>query len=90
MGRQTDEMLNLIKSSSNDYGGKTIINTATTTPDDGYVFGFIMALETTVIDAVVGNITGLTSVTIPALTVIPGRFTSIKLSSGKVIAIHVK
>lgn len=67
------------------YGGDFIDDTEAHTPTSPYDYVAIQALETTVVTAV-GNITGLTSVTVPTGSIIYGEFTSITLTSGSVIA----
>ena len=75
----------LLHSSLGGFGGKYISNTDATTPDSGYVFTSIQIIEDAVV-TLVGNITGITSVSLLAGTVIYGRYTSCTLASGKVIA----
>ena len=70
---------------SGGYGGKYIDDTNATTPDTGYVFTEIYTLEATTM-TLVGNITGITSVAVPADRTIKGRYTSITLASGSVVA----
>ena len=72
-------------SSMGQSGGKYIANTDATTPETGYTFVAIQAIEDAVV-TLVGNITGITSVTLSAGSVIYGRYTSVTLASGKVIA----
>jgi hypothetical protein len=68
-------------------GGKYINDTDAVTPDDGYVF-FAVYVITTAEITLVGNIDGITSVSVPAGLTIYGRFTSCTLASGSVIAYH--
>lgn len=75
-----------IQSEMAQYGGKYITNTSTTTPVGGFVFVAIQAIEDTVINTSASNISGLTGATLLAGMTIYGRFTSITLTSGKVIA----
>ena len=73
------------ESSMGQEGGKYIATTDATTPDSGYVFTSIQVISDAVI-TLVGNITGITSVSVLAGTVIYGRYTSCTLASGSVIA----
>jgi hypothetical protein len=66
-------------------GGKYIANTDATTPETGYVFTSIYVVSNAAITTV-GNITGITAVNVAAGLTIHGRFTSITLGSGAVIA----
>jgi hypothetical protein len=75
---------NVLDSSMGNAGG-VYSGAATITPDTGYVFNAILVVTDTVITCV-GNITGLTSITFEAGSVIPGRFTSITIASGTIIA----
>lgn len=68
-----------------DKGGKYIVNTSATTPETGTKFFSIQALEDTVISAVTGNIDLSGATLVGGLTVF-GEWTSITLTSGKVIA----
>jgi hypothetical protein len=70
-----------------NFGGKYISSTDATTPSTGYVFNAIQVITDCVITCV-GNITGITSVSLTAGTIIYGRYTSITLSSGSVIAYY--
>lgn len=76
---------NVANMSVGNYSGKYVANTASTTPATGYVFNAIQVLTDSVVTAA-GNIAGLTSVSLTAGTVIYGRYTSITLASGSVIA----
>jgi len=67
------------------YGGKYISTTAATTPDTGFVFVAIQVIADCSI-TLVGNITGITTASVDAGQVIYGRYTSVTLASGKVIA----
>jgi len=69
------------------YGGKYIASTDATAPDDNLSFIAIQVIATAVI-TLVGNITGITTVTVATGTVIYGRYSSITLASGSVIAYH--
>jgi len=66
------------------YGGQCS-GAATITPETGFVFVGIQVINDSVITAV-GNITGITAKTIYAPTTILGRFTSITIASGLIIA----
>jgi hypothetical protein len=68
-------------------GGKYTASTSAVLPDTGYVFFAIQFITDSVITCV-GNITGLTSISISAGTIIYGRFTSFTLASGSVIAYY--
>lgn len=63
-----------------NYSGKYVSNTASTTPATGYIFNAIQVITDCELTAA-GNITGLTSVSLTAGTVIYGRYTSITLAS---------
>jgi len=65
-------------------GGVYIADTDEHTPSTG-VFTQIYTLEATTL-TLVGNVTGLTSVALPAGTPVLGAFTSLTLASGRVIA----
>ena len=67
------------------YGGTRITDTNAATPNSGYEFFAIQAEEDTVIDTVVGNL-DLDGAAITAEGIRYGRWSSIKLTSGKVIA----
>jgi hypothetical protein len=66
-------------------GGKLINDTTTTTPTGATSFCGILVLAEAVVDATLGNLV-LDGETLPAGIFIEGRFTSIKLTSGSVIA----
>jgi len=66
-------------------GGKYIASGTTTTPDSGYSFLAIQVVEECEI-TLVGNISGITNQVFQAGTIIYGRFTSVTLGSGIVIA----
>jgi hypothetical protein len=76
-----------ILNSTGVYGGKYISTTSAITPDTGYVFFAIQVISDAVVTCI-GNITGLTSISIGAGTIFYGKFTSITLTSGTVIAYH--
>jgi len=67
-------------------GGKVISNTAVTSPTGANTFSAFYTLTETVIAAAPGNITGMTSLTIPANRMIEGNFKTLELTSGSVIA----
>lgn len=67
-------------------GGKVITTTAATTPTGATTFSGILTITATVITAAPGNITGIAGPTYPANFFIEGRFSSIELASGSVIA----
>lgn len=70
-------------------GGQVITDTATYTPPTGEAWHAIQVIEQAVISAITTNLTtsaNLVAVTLPAGLVIYGRCTSLKLTSGKVIA----
>lgn len=66
-------------------GGKYISNTVANVPTTGYEFFAIQVVADCVITCV-GNVVGLTSISLSAGTIIYGRYTSIILASGSVIA----
>lgn len=78
----------ILKSAVGGAGGKYITGIAATTPTSGNVFTAIQVITDCVITAV-GNPTGITAVTLLAGTIIYGRYTSITLSSGSVIAYNL-
>jgi len=73
------------KSTIGGYGGKYISGTDATTPDVGFSFIAVEVISDAVI-TLVGNVTGITTVSVLAGTVIYGRYTSCTLASGSVIA----
>jgi hypothetical protein len=75
----------ILETSIGSYGGKYIANTNATTPDAGRRFVAIQVITDCVI-TLVGNITGITTVALTAGTIIYGRYTSVTLASGRVIA----
>lgn len=76
----------ILEQSLGRYGSKRITNTNATTPDTGKVFIAIQVTEDCVIATLVGNMTNATTITLAAGQILYGRFTSITLTSGKVIA----
>jgi hypothetical protein len=66
------------------YGGK-YSGAATITPATGFVFVAVQVISDAVI-TLVGDITGITGVTVKTGTIIRGRYTSITIASGSVIA----
>lgn len=71
-------------------GGSVIADTTTTTPPEGTMFVGLHVITETVIDEIEGNLAGVESLegaTLPAGAVIPGRFSSVKLTSGIVVAV---
>lgn len=84
--RKIEEFLsNNAIESNGGLGGKFITTTAATIPDSGLVFTAITCVEESVV-TLVGNITGITTITMPKGITIFGRYTSITLGSGKAIA----
>jgi len=67
-------------------GSKRITTADATIPAVGYVFVAIQVTEDAVIAALVGNMSNATNITLPAGHTLYGRFTSITLTSGKVVA----
>jgi hypothetical protein len=67
-------------------GGVVIQDTNTHTPPTGRVYGVLSALTETVFTTVVGNLTGLDGMTLPAGRELRGVFTSVKLASGTLAA----
>jgi hypothetical protein len=76
---------NLLQASLGQSGGKYIADTTATTPDTGTVFVAIQVLSDAVI-TLVGNIEDITAVSVDAGSVVYGRYTSVTLASGSVIA----
>lgn len=67
-------------------GGKIITGTSETAPSGATTFAAIRTITATVITAAPGNLTGVAGPTYPANFLIEGRFKSITLASGSVIA----
>lgn len=65
-------------------GGKYSGN-ATITPDDGYVYVKVQTIAESVLTCV-GKPTGISSITFPANTTFYGRYSSITITSGSIIA----
>lgn len=78
----------ILKSQMGGYGCHFISDTAAHTPTAGRVFVALIPLVDTVISAYLPTLDGntLTGVTIPAGTPVYGRFTTLTLTSGKVLA----
>ena len=72
------------KASLGQYGLKRITGTTAVTPDEGFVFVALQAETEAVIDETTGDV--LNGGTIGAEAVRYGRYTSLKLTSGIVIA----
>jgi len=77
-----------IVASLGGYGGKYISDTSATTPTSKYDFCAILAITDTVVSAVAGNI-DIASMAITKGIIVYGRWSSITLTSGSVIAYHV-
>lgn len=77
----------VINTSMGNRGGLYITDTNPKNPINGSVFNAIQVITDCVITCI-GNITSITSVTLVAGTVIYGRYTSITLASGSVIAYY--
>ena len=75
----------LLETSIGSLGGQYIADTDATTPATGFKFVAIQVITACTI-TLVGNITGITTVALPAGTIIYGRYTSLTLASGSVIA----
>ena len=76
-------------------GGKEITGTSAVTPADGYYFCKIEIMSDTVVSAQ-GNVTGATNpdltaiTTIPAKTILYGKWNSITLTNGDAIGYYAK
>lgn len=70
------------------YGAHFISDTVAHTPAEGYVFVAVQVIADAVLSTCVPAYAGntFTGVTLPAGVVVYGRFTSIALASGKVLA----
>lgn len=73
-----------IDTSMGNYGG-VYSGAATITPASGYKFNAIQIITDAVISCT-GNVTGITSKTFTAGSIIYGKYTSITIASGAVIA----
>jgi len=79
----------ILNASLGQMGGVYISGTDAVTPPAGKVFVTLFITETTTIAALSGNIAGLTGLTaVAANTIIHGRFTSVTLTSGALIAYY--
>jgi hypothetical protein len=74
----------ILKAAMGQFNGEVINDTDEHTPTAPEVYICIMAIEDSEVTAV-GNIDGLTSISVPAGLTIPGKFTSVTLGSGSVI-----
>lgn len=83
-----EDSKNLLNIMVGSYGANYIGDTQAHTPETGYVFCALQVLADAVISAYSPAFDGntFTGVTIPAGTIIYGRFTTITLTSGKVLA----
>lgn len=83
-----EDSKNLLNIMVGSYGANYISDTAAHTPGTGYVFCALQCIADSVISAYSPAFAGntFTGVTIPAGTVIYGRFTTVTLTSGKVLA----
>ena len=78
-------ILGILNSEIGNHGGSYIDDTSATTPDSGYAFFAIQALEETVVNAVVGSI-DISGATLPQGAIVYGDWSSITLTSGTCIA----
>ena len=78
--------LQVMETSFGRFGSKRITTTDATTPTTGYKFVAIQVTEDAIFNALVGNMVNPTGLSLGAGTIIYGLFTSITLTSGKVIA----
>jgi hypothetical protein len=88
IGAVTTDVKNVLDASMGNLGA-TYSGAATITPASTYIFNAIQVITNAVITCV-GNPSGITSVTLTAGTIIYGRFTSITIASGTVIAYQGK
>ena len=79
-----------ISCTSGGDGAVIIDDTSETTPDSGYVFYALQSLVNATVSAVTGNVENLAGKTLSEGTIIYGRFTSVTLSGGSVIAYNLK
>jgi len=68
-------------------GGIYEVGTGAVTPATGYVFNRIEVITEAQI-TLVGNITGITTITFPIGTIIHGKYTSLTVASGTVMAYY--
>lgn len=79
-------MTGYIQDQIGHFGGQVINDTVEATPDNNYkIFFAIQALDDTVINSVDGNL-DISGTTLIAGTVVFGRWSSVQLTSGSVIA----
>ncbi len=79
--RKIKEVLN---ASMGNYEGQ-YSGAATITPSEGYIFNGVRVVSDAVLTCN-GNISGITAIAFPAGSVFEGRFTSIVIASGGIIA----
>lgn len=79
-----DDIKNILDATVGNLGG-IYSGAAVIAPDAGYVFNCIYIVADAVITAV-GNVTGITGITFTTNTCIYGRFTSVTVTSGAVVA----
>ena len=83
-----DNILAMQYASMGNYGGK--YSTASTiTPSTGYIFNAVQVLTDAALTCT-GNVTGISSVTLTAGSILYGQYTSITIASGSVIAYYGK
>ena len=83
-----DNILAIQYASMGNYGGK--YSTASTiTPSTGYIFNAVQVLTDAALTCT-GNVTGISSVTLTAGSILYGQYTSITIASGSVIAYYGK
>ena len=75
----------LLETTIGTLGGQYIADTDATVPATGYKFVAIQVITDCVI-TLVGNITGITTTALSAGAIVYGRYTSLTLASGSVIA----
>jgi hypothetical protein len=78
--------IQIMEQSLGRYGSKRITDTNATTPDTGYKFIAVEITEDAVFSSLVGNMANSSGLTLPTGVIVYGLFTSITLTSGKVIA----
>jgi len=79
-----DDIKNILNATVGNLGG-IYSGAGVIAPDAGYVFNCIYVVADAVITAV-GNVTGITGITVTTNTPIYGRFTSVTVTSGAVVA----